>query len=440
VRLLALLFLLGVSAFGQAISTPGASTLQPNQVTVSTSYLYYNKMHYAGAWSSSATYSSQDVVSYSGATYVSLQTANLNITPGTNILFWVSLGGSGGSASWGGISGTLSAQTDLAAALAAKEPSITAGTTVQYWRGDKSWQTFSAAVWAQLSGSTPIVFNNATGAFSCPSCLTSSMVTSVFARTGAVVASSGDYTAAQVTNAVDSTGSYSNPAWITGLAWSKITGAPAFAANTGAVSHQFFTAYNSTTGAFSAAQPAFTDISGSVAAAQLPNPSASTLGGIQSITSLAHNWIASISTLGVPVQAQPAFTDISGTATAAQVPASVRVRAIGYTFDGGGSALTSGLTRYLTVPFACTLSAWNIAVDTGTATLKTWKVGTGTAVPTVSNTLSTSGVSIASGTAIHSATMTDFSSTTVTANDIFGFNLYAVSTATQVNFILECDQ
>ena len=51
-------------------------------------------------------------------------------------------------------------------------------------------------------------------------------VTSVFTRTGAVVAVSGDYTAAQVTNAVDSTQTYSNPAWLTSLAWSKITGAP----------------------------------------------------------------------------------------------------------------------------------------------------------------------------------------------------------------------
>ena len=30
-------------------------------------------------------------------------------------------------------------------------------------------------------------------------------------------------TAAQVTNAVDATGSYANPAWITSLAWSKLT-------------------------------------------------------------------------------------------------------------------------------------------------------------------------------------------------------------------------
>lgn len=47
----------------------------------------------------------------------------------------------GGSTTWGGITGTLSNQTDLQNALNAKENSITAGTTAQYWRGDKTFQT-----------------------------------------------------------------------------------------------------------------------------------------------------------------------------------------------------------------------------------------------------------------------------------------------------------
>lgn len=48
-----------------------------------------------------------------------------------------------GSAAWGAITGTLSNQTDLVAALAAKEATITAGTSSQYWRGDKTWQTLN---------------------------------------------------------------------------------------------------------------------------------------------------------------------------------------------------------------------------------------------------------------------------------------------------------
>lgn len=51
-----------------------------------------------------------------------------------------------GAATWGAITGTLSAQTDLNTALSGKEPSITAGTTSQFWRGDKSWTDFATTV------------------------------------------------------------------------------------------------------------------------------------------------------------------------------------------------------------------------------------------------------------------------------------------------------
>ena len=40
--------------------------------------------------------------------------------------------------------------TAQAAAIAAKEPTITAGTTAQFWRGDKSWQDLAAAVRAAV--------------------------------------------------------------------------------------------------------------------------------------------------------------------------------------------------------------------------------------------------------------------------------------------------
>ena len=77
----------------------------------------------------------------------------------------------------------------------------------------------------------------------------SAPVTSVFGRTGAVTAAANDYTAAQVTNAVSTLGTYSDPAWITGLAWSKITGAPAFV--TGAAGSTGQVQWNNT-GAFAA--------------------------------------------------------------------------------------------------------------------------------------------------------------------------------------------
>jgi hypothetical protein len=60
--------------------------------------------------------------------------------------------------------------------------------------------------------------------------------------------------------------------------------------------------------------------SGTLPAARLPVPTASTLGGVESLVVTAHQWINTISTAGVPSSTQPAFTDISGQATLAQLP------------------------------------------------------------------------------------------------------------------------
>jgi hypothetical protein len=61
--------------------------------------------------------------------------------------------------------------------------------------------------------------------------------------------------------------------------------------------------------------------SGTLGAARLPNPSSTTLGGIQSFAAQANKWINEISTSGVPSATQPAFTDISGSVAVAQLPA-----------------------------------------------------------------------------------------------------------------------
>lgn len=56
-----------------------------------------------------------------------------------------------------------------------------------------------------------------------------------------------------------------------------------------------------------AATPTFRALVG----ADMPNPSATTLGGIQSIVGTAHVWINAISTAGIPSTARPASTDLS---------------------------------------------------------------------------------------------------------------------------------
>jgi hypothetical protein len=49
----------------------------------------------------------------------------------------------------------------------AYEPVITAGTTSQYWRGDKTWQPLPSGITlTSLSATSPILYNNVTGVFS----------------------------------------------------------------------------------------------------------------------------------------------------------------------------------------------------------------------------------------------------------------------------------
>ena len=130
----------------------------------------------------------------------------------------------------------------------------------------------------------------------------------------------------------------------------------------------------------------------------------------------------------------------SNVSTGAFVSVSDNIRGFGYSFDGGGSALSSGVTGYVTVPYACTIAGWNMALDAGTATVDIWKIATGTAIPTVTNTITASALpAISTGTAKHSTTLTSWT-TTSAANDIYGFNLSAVATATFVNIVVQCNQ
>lgn len=143
----ALFACLCVSAFSQSVSNNSPSL-------ITSSYLYNSKIHYAGQWSGTASYGSQDLVTFGSASYVSLLSGNLNQSPLSGAPWWVQLPGGGGG---GG------------------------------------------------------------GA-----------INSVFGRIGTIVPQIGDYTASQITNAVSTTSTYSDPTWLTALAWAKLLNKPTF--------------------------------------------------------------------------------------------------------------------------------------------------------------------------------------------------------------------
>jgi hypothetical protein len=106
----------------------------------------------------------------------------------------------------------------------------------------------------------------------------------------------------------------------------------------GPISHEFLTAYNAATGSLSAAQPEFTDISGVASPAQLPTPTSSTLGGVESSGPITHQWVNQIDTSGTPHLSQPAFGDVSGSAATGQI--GTGTPSAGRYVDGGTGAWT----------------------------------------------------------------------------------------------------
>ena len=91
----------------------------------------------------------------------------------------------------------------ITSAASTYEPIITSGTTSQYWRGDKTWQTLPIYTLSGLGG-VPTT------------------------RTLTINGTSYDLSTDRTWSVGDllSSGSYANPSWITSLAYSKLTGAP----------------------------------------------------------------------------------------------------------------------------------------------------------------------------------------------------------------------
>src|SRR6185437_521843 len=98
-----------------------------------------------------------------------------------------------------------------------------------------------------------------------------------------------------------------NTLTLTGDTTGTVTGDPMSLATTTTKTNGVSFAPSATTDTTNAANIS----SGTLPAGRLPNPSASSLGGVESIAAVAHNFLTSISTSGVPTQAQPADSDIS---------------------------------------------------------------------------------------------------------------------------------
>lgn len=147
-------------------------------------------------------------------------------------------------------------------------------------------------------------------------------------------------------------------------------------------------------------------------------------GGTGAATSAAHTYFGNnTGSTAAPGFHQIDYSELSGTPT---IP-TVTPRGIAFGSAKADGISTGKLNGYFTVPFNGTITGWSLNVDSGTVTVKFWKKAAGTAVPTVSDNINTSGVSLSSGTHVRSTTVTDFTTTAVTAGDIIAVNISALT-------------
>jgi len=238
----------------------------------------------------------------------------------------------GGGGAWGTITGTLSDQLDLQAALDGKQPldsdltAIAALTTTSYGRGflpladaaagrtylglgslatqsgtfsgtssgtntgdqvvpattTSTAHQFFSAYDATTGTFTKAQPDNVTGNAATATALAANPADCSANQYATTIAANGDLTCAQVAYA-QVTGTPSLATVATTGAYSDLTGSPTLPANTTATAHQFFDAYNSTTGAFTKAQPACGDLSdaGTGCTATIANyvPTSTTVNG-----------------------------------------------------------------------------------------------------------------------------------------------------------------
>ncbi len=139
----------------------------------------------------------------------------------------------------------------------------------------------------------------------------------------------------------------------------------------------------------------------------------------------------------VAMTISPALTTptIDGTTSA-----TLRTGSFGITIDGGGSAITTGVKGYISIPYACTIQSVTMLADqSGSAVVDIWKDTYANYPPTVADTLIGGGgtkPTITTANKSTDSTLTGWT-TSVSAGDTIGFNVDSASTITRLTLILK---
>jgi len=119
-------------------------------------------------------------------------------------------------------------------------------------------------------------------------------------------------------------------------------------------------------------------------------------------------------------------------------------RQITLVIDGGGSAITTGVKGFISVPFACTIQKVRLlSVDAsataGDIVIDIWKDTYANYPPTVADTITAAAKpTLSTANKSEDSTLTGWT-TSIAAGDILGFNVDSASTVTRVSLTLEVE-
>jgi hypothetical protein len=129
---------------------------------------------------------------------------------------------------------------------------------------------------------------------------------------------------------------------------------------------------------------------------------------------------------------------VNGTTVNLSAGTSSSTRVVGLVIDGGGSAISTGVKGYTRVPFAGTISKVTMLADqSGSIVVDVWKDTYANYPPTDADSITASAPpTISAATKSEDATLTGWT-TSVSAGDVFGFNVDSASTVTRVSVLIE---
>jgi hypothetical protein len=111
-----------------------------------------------------------------------------------------------------------------------------------------------------------------------------------------------------------------------------------------------------------------------------------------------------------------------------------------YVIDGGGSVISTGLKGFLEIPFACTLEAWTLAADVaGAIKIDIWKDTYANFPPTNDDSICGGHEPeiVATNQKAQNTNLSNWTSVSVAAGDILGFNVDSCATITKVTLSLK---